>query len=154
MIVHNSPTLKKMGLYWVWLSVIPSVQLFASVQLSLSAQYLENKLTEFYQILFIQSYWQDLAWDCYTSFLHNELWLLIYTKISFPLNLENKLTEFHQIIYMWPVTRKGTSWVSYSEVHFFRFLNREFYDESRNLTCWWVLDNFGSQNVQRRWVPP
>ena len=21
------------------------------------------------------------------------------------------------------------------------------------LTCWWVLDNFGSQNVQRRWVP-
>ena len=21
------------------------------------------------------------------------------------------------------------------------------------LTCWWVLDHFGSQNVQRRWVP-
>ena len=34
---------------------------------------------------------------------------------------------------MWPVTRKGTSWVSYSEIHFFRFLNREFYDESRNI---------------------
>ena len=62
-IVHNSPTLKKMGLYWVGLSVIPSVQL------SLSAQYLENRLTEFHQILYIQSYWQDLAWDCYTSFL-------------------------------------------------------------------------------------
>ena len=36
-------------------------------------------------------------------------------------------------ILMWPVTRKGTSWVSYSEIHFFRFLNREFYDESRNI---------------------
>ena len=34
---------------------------------------------------------------------------------------------------MWPVTRKGASWVSYSEIHFFRFLNREFYDESRNI---------------------
>ena len=22
------------------------------------------------------------------------------------------------------------------------------------LTCWWVLDHFGSQNFQRRWVPP
>ena len=21
------------------------------------------------------------------------------------------------------------------------------------LTCWWVLDHFGSQNAQRRWVP-
>ena len=35
--------------------------------------------------------------------------------------------------YLWPVTRKGTSWVSYSEIHFFRVLNREFYDESRNI---------------------
>ena len=33
-----------------------------------SAQYLENKLTEFYQVLYMHSYWQDLAWDCYTSF--------------------------------------------------------------------------------------
>ena len=32
---------------------------------------------------------------------------------------------------MWPITRKGTSWVSYSEIHFFHVLNREFYDESR-----------------------
>ena len=34
---------------------------------------------------------------------------------------------------MWSVTRKGTSWVSYSEIHFFRVLNREFYDESKNI---------------------
>ena len=36
-------------------------------------------------------------------------------------------------MYMWPNTQKGTSWMSYSEIHFFRFLNREFYDESRNI---------------------
>ena len=55
-----------------------------------SAQYLENKLTEFYQILYIHSYRQDLAKDCYTSFFRTfvlELWPLIYTKISFSLNI-------------------------------------------------------------------
>ena len=31
------------------------------------------------------------------------------------------------------VTRKGASWVSYCEIYFSRFLNREFYDESRNI---------------------
>ena len=35
-----------------------------------SAQYLENKLIEFHQILYMHSYWQDLRWDCYTSFSH------------------------------------------------------------------------------------
>ena len=34
----------------------------------LSAQYLENKLTEFHQISYMHWYWQDLPWDCYTSF--------------------------------------------------------------------------------------
>ena len=29
--------------------------------------------------------------------------------------------------------RVGCHIVSYSEIHFFRFLNREFYDESRNI---------------------
>ena len=33
-----------------------------------SAQYLENKLTEFHQILNMHSYRQDLAWDSYTLF--------------------------------------------------------------------------------------
>ena len=42
-----------------------------SSQNFVSAQYLENKLTEFHQILYMHSYWQDLAWDCYMSvFLH------------------------------------------------------------------------------------
>ena len=31
-------------------------------------QYLENKWTEFYQNLYMHSYWQDLHLDCYTSF--------------------------------------------------------------------------------------
>ena len=33
-----------------------------------AAQYLENQSIEFHQILYMHSYWQDLAWDCYTSF--------------------------------------------------------------------------------------
>ena len=33
-----------------------------------SAQYLENKLACFHQILCMHSYWQDLAWDCCKSF--------------------------------------------------------------------------------------
>ena len=33
-----------------------------------SAQYLENQWVEFHQILYVHSSWQDLAWDCYTSF--------------------------------------------------------------------------------------
>ena len=30
----------------------------------ISAQYLENKLTEFHQILNMHQYLQDLGWDC------------------------------------------------------------------------------------------
>ena len=33
-----------------------------------SAQYLENKLTESDQILYAHQHWQDLAWDCGLSF--------------------------------------------------------------------------------------
>ena len=33
-----------------------------------SAQYLENQLVVFHQILYMHSSWQDLVWDCYTSF--------------------------------------------------------------------------------------
>ena len=36
---------------------------------SVSAQYLENKLTKFHQILYMH---QDLAWDCYTSGLDKQ----------------------------------------------------------------------------------
>ena len=32
------------------------------------AQYHENSFIDFIQILFMNSYWQDQAWDCYTSF--------------------------------------------------------------------------------------
>ena len=33
-----------------------------------SAQYLENLLTNFHQILYMHGYWQDLAWDFYMLF--------------------------------------------------------------------------------------
>ena len=34
-------------------------------------QYLENQLVEYHQILYMHSYWQDLAWDCYMSIFTN-----------------------------------------------------------------------------------
>ena len=34
-----------------------------------STQYLENQLVEFHQILYMHLSWQDLARDCYSSFL-------------------------------------------------------------------------------------
>ena len=55
-----------------------------------SAQYLENQLVEFHQILYMHLSWQDLAWECYTSFFPHfalELCSLIYAKISFPVNI-------------------------------------------------------------------
>ena len=67
-----------------------------------SAQYLENKSSEFQQILYVHSYWQDLAWDCYTSFFLifiPELWHLDLGQSFISAQyLENKLREFHQIL--------------------------------------------------------
>ena len=34
-----------------------------------SAQYLENQFVDFHQVLYMHSSWQDLAWNCYMSFL-------------------------------------------------------------------------------------
>ena len=45
--------------------MIPSVTLF------ISAQYLENELIEFDQILHMHLYRQDLGWDCYASIFVN-----------------------------------------------------------------------------------
>ena len=60
------------------------------------------ELTFFLQILYMHSYWQDLAWDFYTSFFahlyqNHDPW---FTPIFFFQYLENKMTEFHQILYM------------------------------------------------------
>ena len=37
-------------------------------QYFVSVQYLENKLTDFHQILYMHLYWQDLAWDWCIAF--------------------------------------------------------------------------------------
>ena len=41
------------------------------------------------------------------------------------------------------------TWLYYVHVWIENFMTNQ-----EILTCWWVLDHFGSQNVQRRWVPP
>ena len=69
---------------FTWVTALDLRQNFISVQ------YLENKLTEFHQILYMHLYWQDLRWDCYTSFFahlyqHYGPWFT--PKICFPLNI-------------------------------------------------------------------
>ena len=60
-------------------------------------------MIEFHEILYMHSYWQDLAWDCYTSFFSNlyqsygPLYRQNLVSVQYS---ENKLTEIHQIIYM------------------------------------------------------
>ena len=68
-----------------------------------SAQYLENKLTEFHQIIYMHLYWQDLAWDYYMSFfahfyLSYDPWFM--PKVCFRSISWEKFAEFHQILYM------------------------------------------------------
>ena len=53
------------------LSVIPSVRpsVRSSVIILFTLNILcQNNFIEFHQILYMHWYWQDLAWDCYTSF--------------------------------------------------------------------------------------
>ena len=100
-----APLCKSGGYIEFGLSVISSVRSFVRPFVHhnfVSAQYLENKLIDFHQILYMNLYWHDLVLDGYTSFLH------ICTRVmAFDLRqnfvsaqyLENKLTDFHQILY-------------------------------------------------------
>ena len=51
-----------------FLHVCTSVMALDLRQNFFSVKYLENKWTEFHQILYVHSYRQHLRWDCYTSF--------------------------------------------------------------------------------------
>ena len=67
------------------------------------AQYLENQLVEFHQILYMHLYLQDLAWDCYTTFLEICTRVMAFNlRLNFvsAQYLENRWTEFHKILYM------------------------------------------------------
>ena len=67
----------------------------------LSVQYLQNKWTEFHQILYMQSYWQNLRQDCYTSFLLISSRVMardLLKKISAQY-LKEKWTDFDQTLY-------------------------------------------------------
>ena len=90
-----------------------------------SAQYLENKLTEFHQILFLHPYWQDLAWDCYSSFspICTRV-MALYLRQNFVSAqcLENKRTEFHQILYM-HLYWQDLPWDCYASLYAHLYLN-------------------------------
>ena len=66
------------------------------------AQYLENKLTDFHQILYMHSYWKDLAWDFNPSFsahLYHSYGPWFMPKFRFH-SISQEQTDFHEILYM------------------------------------------------------
>ena len=71
-------------------------------QILVSAHYLENKFIESHQILSMHSYWQDLAWDCYTSFfahLYQNYGPWFMSKFPFRSISFEQMTDFHQILF-------------------------------------------------------
>ena len=52
----------------IFLHTCTRVMALDSHQKLVSAEYLENKLAEFHQILHMHTYWHDLSLDCYMSF--------------------------------------------------------------------------------------
>ena len=62
-------TISMLGLLPViFLHICTRVMALDSHQNLVSAEYLENKLAEFHQILYMHTYWHDLSLDCYMSF--------------------------------------------------------------------------------------
>ena len=61
-----------------------------------SAQYLENKLTEFHHILYMHSYFGLLL----IIFCTRVMALDLRQNFDSAQHLDNKLVEFHQILYM------------------------------------------------------
>ena len=62
-------TISMLGLLPViFLHICTRVMALDSHQNLVSAEYLENKLAEFHQILYMDTYWHDLSLDCYMSF--------------------------------------------------------------------------------------
>ena len=53
-----------------------------------------------------------------------------------------------------PSREKGRVGCHIEKFSFSAFRIENFMTNQEILTCWWVLDHFWSQNVQRRWVPP
>ena len=68
-------------------------------QIFVSAQYLVNKLTDSHQILYMHSYWQDLAWDSYTIFSD------IFTRVM-ALDLRQNFVSAHYLENNWLIFTK------------------------------------------------
>ena len=106
-----------------------------------SAKYFENYMTYYHQILYMHSYWQDLALDCYTLFFGNlyQSYGPLCQNFVFALCLENQLVEFYQILYM-PSSLQDLAWDCYAS--FFANCTRIMaLDLRRNIVSAYYLEN-------------
>ena len=72
-----------------------------------SAQYLENHLVEFHQILYMHSSWQDLAWVPFFAHLHRIMALDLNRNFDF-CSISRKQTDIFSpnFIYAFTLTRE------------------------------------------------
>ena len=101
-------------MHWYWhdlLDICTSVMTLDLRQNIVSAQYLKNNLTDFNQVFNMHSYWQDLAWDCYTSFIthfYRSYGPLFTPKFRFgSISWEQKDTLSLNFIYAFILTRSS-----------------------------------------------
>ena len=67
----------------------------------------------------------------------------------------SKILTYSKELYICdPSREKGRVGCHIVKFTFSAFLIENFMTNQEILTCWWVLDHFGSQNVQRRLVLP
>ena len=67
-----------------------------------TAQYLENKLTEFHQILYMHSYCQDLGWYCYLSYLlifTSAVYIQVHFRLEFLMEANNMNPDLIHMCY-------------------------------------------------------
>ena len=83
----------------IFLIFVPELFPLYLCQNFISAQFLENQLIEFHQILYMHSSWQDLTWDC-LQICTRAMALDVCRKFVSAQYLENLPTFFHQILYM------------------------------------------------------
>ena len=99
----KKPWFEKVGLYWIW--VVPySIRPYFRYSVRhkfVFAQYLENKLIDFYQILYMHRYCQDLGLlhIIFRKFV-TELWPLSDVGISFRISFLLNILQFDQILYV------------------------------------------------------
>ena len=87
-------------------------------------------------------------------FFHSIIYILTLALLSLSVETPRYWSFFISLYICDPSREKGRVGCHIVIFTFSTFWIENFMTNQEILTCWWVLDHFGSQNVQRRWVLP